>query len=107
MLEIVAISLTILIMSFTIHAGLDCNDIIDIYYRDGDEEMAYDMRCKYTKTPRNCEQCPTIYISRKEYEKIAKGYKDLGLQPPPKRMDLKYVYPPKQPKYDYKIGDYK
>ena len=71
------------------------NDIVDIYYEQGQEATAYDMDCPFTKTMRECFECKTLYVSRNGYDKWAKSYTDLRMQVPyPRRVDIDRLYKP-------------
>tara|TARA_A100001015_G_C14876155_1_gene666424 strand:+ start:721 stop:1053 length:333 start_codon:yes stop_codon:yes gene_type:complete len=73
--------------------------IVDIYYPPGKESSAYHSDCKYTKTMRNCTDCSILIVPRKQYDRWAKEYTDLGMMPPyPKRYDTTQVYDPKDKK---------
>ncbi len=76
---------------YTVASKIPCSDIIDIYTND----LRYtDKDCPYTQTL-ICKDCKNYYIGRKEYDDWAKGFADLGLEPPhKKRFDLDKIIQP-------------
>ncbi len=77
--------------------SLKCRDIIDIYYPKDLANLAYESKCRYTRTEINCRDCAVFYVSRRFYKDWAKEYRDLGLNPPfPRRTDMDRIIDPRK-----------
>ncbi len=72
------------------------NDIIDIYYPPDQEMVAYDSDCHYTRTVRNCLDCPVLLVRRSRYDEFVASYAKYGLPAPvPRRYDTHTVFEPR------------
>ena len=76
-------------------------DIVDIYYPADLAENIYDMNCPFTKTLIDCkivfnqDKCNVYYISRKHYDRHARSFTKLRMQPRfPRRTDVDRLYEP-------------